>query len=235
MDLIIIIASLIVFIAFFVRGITGFANSLILVPLLSLFLDIKMVVPVAAILSIASGIYLFRITREKIEKEFVFVLFFLMIGTLIGTHFLVSYGSGHLEKVLGIVVILFSVQTFFGGTFKGIKKWWGAVAGLAGGVLGGMFTANGPPLVIYFGNKLKKQSFRATLNVIFLIDAVWLNALYVFTGVTTQDTFMFALPLLPALVVALYLGSKMHVRVKEILFKRIVAAILFVVGVAFVL
>ncbi|MBW2974848.1 sulfite exporter TauE/SafE family protein [Candidatus Woesearchaeota archaeon] len=232
---IVIIASLIVFAAFFIRGMTGFANSLILVPLLSLFLDIKLVVPIAAILSIVSGLSLLHITKKQIQKEFVPVLIFVMIGTFIGTHFLVSYGSDLLKIILGIAIILFSIQIFFNKTFKNIKKWWGAVAGIIAGILGGMFTTDGPPLAIYFGNKLKKKEFRATLNIIFLINAVWINMLYVLRGVTTFEIFKLSLILLPALFIGLFFGSKAHLKINEVLFKRTIAVILLVTGIMLIL
>ncbi|MBW2989357.1 sulfite exporter TauE/SafE family protein [Candidatus Woesearchaeota archaeon] len=231
---IVIIASLIVFIAFFIRGMTGFANSLILVPLLSLFLDIKIVVSIAAMIALIAGIYLFHITKEKIEKEFIFVLIFVLIGTFIGTNFLVRYSSDLLKKAFGVVIILFSIQMFFDKKPKKIKKYWGALAGIIAGILGGMFTTNGPPLAIYFGNKLKKQSFRATLNVIFLIDTVWLNVLYVLRGVTTFENLKLAVMLLPALLLGVYFGAKAHLRIDETLFKRIVAVILLIVGIVFI-
>jgi hypothetical protein len=230
---IIIISSLIVFMAFFIRGMTGFANSLILVPLMALFLDIKIVVPIAAMLSLASGSLLFHSTKKQINKEFIFVLIFVMLGTLIGTHFLVTFGSSFLKSILGMMVILFSIQIFFNKTFKKINKWFGAIAGIIAGILGGMFTTNGPPLVIYFGNKLQKESFRATLNVIFFVDAIWLNSLYVARGVITFEEFKLAIILLPALIIGIFLGSKIHFKINEVLFKRVVAVILCIVGITF--
>lgn len=178
---------------------------------------------------------MFNSTKKQIDKEFIFVLVFVMVGTFIGTQFLVTYGLNFLKTTLGIVIILFSIQIFFNKTFQKIKKWWGAIAGFIAGILGGMFTTNGPPLVIYFGNKLKKQSFRATLNIIFFIDAIWLNLLYVVKGVTTFEIFKLALMLLPALIIGVFFGSKAYFKINEILFKRIVAVILFIVGITFIL
>jgi len=214
---------------------TGFANALILVPLLSLFLDIKIVVPIAALLGLVSGMLLLRGTRKEISKEFIFILIFVVIGTVIGTHLFVTSSPELLKTFLGIVIIIFSIQIFLNKTFKKINKWWGVFFGVLSGILGGMYSANGPPLVIYFGNKLEKKSFRATINAILFIGAIWINLLYAARGVMTLEIIKLALMFLPALVVGIYLGSKVHYKINEVMFKRLVASILFVVGVAFIL
>jgi uncharacterized membrane protein YfcA len=236
---IIIIASLIVLIGKTVKGLTGFASSPIIVPLLTLFLDIKFVVPVVAVMTFFSGLIMFIMTRKNIKKdEFIFVLIFVIIGSFIGAQILANFDSILLKKIFGVVIILFSLRMFFIvdiKTVKKIKKFWGAVAGFIGGVFGGIFDVNGPPIVIYMGHKLKKESFRATITAIFFVDVIWRNILYMLNGVASFESFKFALFLLPALVVGVLLGSKIHVKINEVLFRRIVAIVLFVTGILLVI
>jgi len=235
---IILLASLIVLIAHMVKGLTGFGSSLIIVPLLSLFLDIKFVVPVMAVLTLFASILLFLKTKKHINKEFLLVLIFVIIGSFIGVKILASYNSLILKKLFGIIVILFAIHMLITSNKtakKAIKKFWGAIAGIIAGILGGMFDTNGPPLVIYFSRKLKKQAFRATLTVIFFIDVIWRNLLYLNNNILTLESFKFSLYLLPALIIGLILGSKIHLEINEILFKKAVAGILLVTGILLVL
>ena len=237
MDLIylIIIASLVVFAAFLIRSMVGFANSLIIVPLLSIFMKIDLVIGVAGLFSLIGGGILYFHTKKQIKKEFIPVFIFVLIGTFIGTHFLVSYSTELLEGIMGGVIILFSVPIMLNKTFDKVKKTWGCVAGFLSGIFGGMFTTDGPPLAIYFGNKFNKQSFRATLNVIFVLNAVWINILYIVRGITTIETAKYAMWLLPALILGMHVGSRLHFKINEIMFKRVLAGILFVVGVSFII
>lgn len=232
---IIIIASLIVFIAHIIKGLTGFASSLIIVPLLSLFLDIKFVVPAMAVITLFSGLILFLMTKKHIQKdEFFLVLIFIIIGSFIGAQILANYSSVLLKKIFGIIIILFSLKMLLIADkkiIKKIKKYWGAIAGFIGGILGGMFDTNGPPIVIYLGHKLKKQTFRATITAIFFIDVIWRNILYIWNGVATLESFKFALLLLPALIIGIFAGSKIHIKINEVLFKKAVAIILLITGI----
>ena len=231
----IIIASLVVFSAFLIRSMVGFANSLIIVPVLSLFLNINLVIGIAGLFSLIGGGILYYKTKKQIKKEFIPILIFVLIGTFIGTHFLVSYSTELLESVMGGVIILFSIPIMLNKTFHRAKnKFYGCVAGFFSGIFGGMFTTDGPPLAIYFGNKLNKGSFRATINIIFVINAIWINILYFLRGISTIETAKYALWLLPALILGVYIGSRLHFKINEIVFKRILAGILFVVGVSFI-
>lgn len=213
----------------------GFANSLIIVPVLSLFMRIDLAIGVAGLFGLIGGGILYFHTKKQIKKEFIPVLIFVLIGTFIGSHFLVSYNTELLEGIMGCVIILFSVPLMLNKTFNKVKRGWGCVAGFLSGIFGGIFTTDGHPLAIYFGNKLKKQSFRATLNVIFVLNAVWINVLYIIRGITTIETTKYALWLLPALILGMYVGSRLHFKINEIMFKRILAGILFVVGMSFIL
>ena len=60
-----------------------------------------------------------------------------------------------------------------------------------------------------------------------------MNSLYIYKGVISFKMFKLSLFLLPALLIGIYLGSKVHHKIDEVLFKKIVAVILFVVGITF--
>jgi len=235
---IIIIASLIVVIGKTVKGLTGFASSPIIVPLLTLFLDIKFVVPAIATVTFFSGLMMFIMTRKNINKdEFIFVLIFVIIGSFIGAQILANFDSIFLKKIFGIVIILFALRMLliaYKKVIKKIKRFWGAIAGFIGGISGGIFDINGPPIVIYMGHKLKKESFRATITAIFFVDVIWRNILYVLNGVASFESFKFALFLLPALIIGILIGSKIHIKINEVLFRRVVAVVLFITGILLV-
>ncbi|MBN2542703.1 sulfite exporter TauE/SafE family protein [bacterium] len=235
----IILASIIIFIAYTVKGLTGFAASLISVPLLSLFLDIKFVVPVVALTTFVAGIILFWKVRKEIQwDEMIIVLIFVVIGSFIGIKLLARFDSIFIKRVFGVFVALFSLKLLIGSpqqSTSSISKVWGAFAGLIGGILGGMFDTNGPPLVIYFSRKLEKVKFRATLVAIFFIDVIWRNILYAANGITTLNEVKFTLFLLPALIMGTFLGFKLNLRVNQKIFNKIVGGILLVTGILLVI
>ncbi|KPL00723.1 MAG: hypothetical protein AMJ91_03525 [candidate division Zixibacteria bacterium SM23_73_3] len=230
------LAGFIVLIGHFIKGVSGFAGALFAIPLLALFLDIKFVVPVFLLFDFISGIILAIQNRRFIDRRStLLILSGLVIGTAIGTCFLVSFGNEALKKVFGVVVILFGLKILIWDnqeTKRHISKVWAPFSGLAGGCTGAMFGLNGPPLVLYLARQLHdKQIFRATLYGIFFVDACYRLILYSFNKLITMEVIKFALYLTPFLLIGLLLGSKLHTRINETVFKKVIALILVMTGI----
>jgi uncharacterized membrane protein YfcA len=231
----VLLAGLIVLIGHFIKGFSGFASALFAIPLLALFLDIRFVVPVFLLFDLIGGAILTIQNRRLIQwKTTLLLLVSLAIGTAIGTYFLVSFGNEALRRVFGVVVILFAAKTLIWDNEdvrKEVSSIWAPVSGFIGGCTGGMFGLNGPPLVLYLARQLRdKRIFRATLYGIFFVDACYRLILYSANKLITMEVVKFALYLTPFLLTGLLLGSKLHAKIDENLFKKIIASILMVTG-----
>ncbi len=232
---VVILAGLIVLVGHFIKGLSGFASALFSIPLLALFLDIKFVVPVFLLFDLFSGVILTAQTRRFIDKRSaLLILAGLFIGTAAGTHFLLSFGSDALKRIFGVLVIIFALKMLIWGnpeTKRRISEVWAPLAGVVGGCTGAMFGLNGPPMVLYLTRQLRdKQVFRATLYGLFLVDACYRLALYSWGRLITWEVVKFALYLSPFLLAGLVVGSKLHARIHQDVFKKIVALVLLVTG-----
>jgi len=237
---IILLAGLIVLMGHFIKGFSGFASALFAIPLLALFLDIKFVVPVFLLFDFIAGVILTIQNRRLIAWRSAFLLFSgLAIGTAVGTYFLVSFGNEELKRVFGIVIILFALKMLIRDNEnirKEISKVWAPLSGFVGGCTGGMFGLNGPPLVLYLTHRLRdKQIFRATLYGIFFVDACYRLILYSANRLITTEVIKFALCVTPFLLIGLFLGSKLHAKINENVFRRVIASILVATGVLLVI
>jgi uncharacterized membrane protein YfcA len=233
---IILLAGLIVLVGHFIKGFSGFASALFSIPLLALFLDLKFIVPVFLMFDIISGIILTIQTRRFIDKRsLLLILSGLAVGTAAGTYFLVTFGSGSLKRVFGVVVILFALKILIWDreeVRKYVGKIWAPVSGIVGGCTGAMFGLNGPPMVLYLTHRpIDKQVFRATLYGLFFVDACYRCVWFSFNKLITLEVIKFALYLTPFLLVGLVLGSKLNTQIREGVFRKIIASILVVTGI----
>lgn len=234
---ILILSSIIVTAAFLIRGVTGFGSGLLMVPLLLLFLDMKLVVPTANSLAVLCGIFLLLTfqTRKWIRKDVVPMLIIgSIVGAVLGICVLKRYESSLLKRLFGLFLSGYALRMLFGREQKerDLKNYVGLIAGFLGGCLGGMFATGGPPVIIYLNSKIKdKQAFRATLIFYFLVVNTLQVVIYCCTGLISRGVLKFTLYLVPALIVGNLAGSVMHIRINQILFNRIVALILLVTGV----
>ncbi len=217
---------------------SGFGSSLIMVPLMLLFIDIKLVIPVALILNLISCIGIAITSRSFIKKSYLLPLIIGgLTGAMIGTYFLATFENIILKKIYGIIIILFALNTLFPKMrLKTSNKLYGVLSGFISGILSAVYQSGGPPAVIYLTHQIrKKQVFRATLIVFWVVLAFWVLFLYLYSGLINISVINFSVFLLPALILGTIFGSKLYIKINETLFKKTIGTILIITGILLIL
>ena len=227
-------ANLIVLLAFFTRALTGFGGALLCVPLLALFYDMQFVVPVECALEVVlSTILVPRVFKHVDGRNLAVMLIGSLCGSVVGVQLLQSLTDTSLKAALGGFIILVGLHMLRKGhDGPPISRKWGLVAGVAGGILGGVFGTPGPAYVAYLAHQTRdRQVFRATLIALFAIEYAWRLVLFVARGLYTAVELEFSLWLVPAVLAAAIAGHLVHLRVDERVFRRAVSALLVVSGI----
>ncbi|HPA80235.1 MAG TPA: sulfite exporter TauE/SafE family protein, partial [Thermoanaerobaculales bacterium] len=131
------------------------------------------------------------------------------------------------------------VMVVVGGVFlltpdrppRPVPAWTAPPVGLVSGVLTGLFGTGGPPLIFY--SQLKgddKTTFRGTLMAIFLLMTVVRVPSYAAFGLITAPRVWSSLALVPAAVLGAAVGDRIHLRVDEATFRRLVSIALVTIG-----
>lgn len=230
----ILIFAIIVFIGYFIKSLTGFAGALFSIPLLVLFFDIKMVILIISLLDMLSGLILIPTIKKIDKKELFFILVGGFLGTILGVYLLKSLASDSLKLIFAILIILFSLRMIFKKyfSFKKLKSYFGFLFGGLGGITGGMFGTNGPPIVLYLGNQIRnKHILRGTLIVVLLISAIFRNGLYFFTNTFNNNIYIIVLFAIPILVISTILGSRVYQKINQELYQKIISIILLINGI----
>ena len=229
------LTGIVAFSAFLVLGLTGFGSGLIMISLLLLFMDIKLVIPSFSVLNIMIYSISTLQIRKNIRKGLIpVVLFGALIGTTLGTHMLATYESLLLKRIFGLFVAVFALNMLFeSGKRKnlGLGNPIGFLAGVIGGLISALFGMGGPPVVIYFGHRIrKKEALKATLIFYYLLVTLWKTSTYLYAGLIDLNVVKFSAFLLPPSTIGMILGSKIHTSISETTFRRIVAAVLLLTG-----
>ena len=235
-----ILSSIIVFVAFLVRGLAGFGGGLIMVPLFLLYLDITLVVPASVFLNLLASILVLSTfqTLKFVRKDLLpLMIAGAIIGVVGGTWVLSSIGGEVLGKLAGLLIAGYAVRMLHKNGKESAKppRFVGLIAGFFGGFLNGMFGTGGPPIVMYLNRCARdKQAFRATATFYFLSVGIWQLMTSAFAGVADWEAIRFALYMLPAFAVGSVAGSFLHTRVAQKPFERIVALLLLSMGILLV-
>ena len=235
MDEKLIYCSLIFFVAFFVRGLTGFGAGLVAIPVMATMYPLKFVVPLHLFFEFIVGIFLLPKARKEVDWRQVWNLSIgMFIGNLSGAHVLATVGNNLLKGILSVVVLLFAAQLAWAAGRKNNWKVPGRLApvvGLVGGVFGGALGMSGPLVVPYLANQFeRKEVLRASLIALFQVVGFWTFGAYLWLGLYTQESVDVGLKLFPTFLIALVLGHLAHVKVSEVIFRRLMACILLMSG-----
>lgn len=232
-------ASLIIFLAYFVRSICGFGASLISVPVLVFFLDLPDIVVLISILTIATSLVVVKKSLHDTDKPMVVSL---LIGAVpasyLGIHLLNTLSPYFLLNILGVVLIIFAINFLLDQKLIQFKanKFNGLVAGVISGVLGGLFSTSGPPVVAYLSSVYKKTKvMRATLLSFFFVLNSFQMLGYLYKGNLNRENLTFSLYMLPAMFIASYAGHHVHLKVPEKQLKYGIALLMIVAGVTLIL
>ncbi len=229
-------AVLVLALAYFSRGISGFGSGLLAVPLLALAFPLPLVVPSVLLLDFTASVLLGGLNFRQVRWDEVKPLMpFGMLGVALGTTLLVNLPKTPLLIGLGMFVLVFALRSLLNlHGDNAISRWWALPASLVGGTVGGLFGTGGPPYVIYLAHRLKdKGELRATFSGVFFLEGLFRIASFFTAGllVDTQVWQSYALGL-PVALLALYAGNHVHTRLGQSEVMRMLGGLLLLSSVS---
>ncbi len=232
------LASLIVMAGAFVRGVTGFGAGLVMVPLISLLWG-----PVEA-LALMFGLSLFNSTQllpGAIRNAEIPLVVPIMIAAAVltpaGVYLHVSLNAELVKKIIAALVLLATIISLSGWTYKGPSGLLpSTTAGALMGLINGIAGVGGPPLVLYLMSlPAKAIEHRANITLSMTITTyVALFSMYQ-AGVFSQRILThIAMMLIPSMI-GVWLGSKVFRLIPAKAFRVLVLWFLVAVSVAILL
>jgi uncharacterized membrane protein YfcA len=210
---------LISFLATLVRSTFGFGESLVAVPLFSLFIPLSVAVPLSVLISVLVALVVVVQDHRQIELQSAkWLILFAIPGIPLGLGILIYGNEVWVKSGLGLLIIAYSLYVLVGKKAFYLEKdnrIWLFICGFLSGVLGGAYGINGPPLAVY-GNlrQWDAKTFRATLQGYFLPTSLAGLIGYMFKGLISREVlYDFAISL-PAVFPAIFLGRVLNGRLK---------------------
>lgn len=230
--------ALVLLAAYGLRGSTGFGGSLGM-PLLALVVPIKILVPAWTLLGLASSLAIIGKDRRHVDvKKFLVFVPWCALGVAVGLYFFATLDSRTLLRALGLMVLGYATY-FFWTTLrpaaqpKPPPKFVSPLAAWLAGVVGALF---GAMATVFFAmyldvKSMPKAAFRATVSAMLLTLCIGRGLGYWAVGDFTREVWMAFALAFPVMLIGIWIGDRIHVRLSELAFKRLVCAILFVCAV----
>ena len=230
-----IVYAIAVIIAYTVKGLTGFANTLVFSTIMSMSgANIANITPIELVLGTPSNIFIAVRERKGFRLRVVAPLAALMVIGCIPGAMVLKFGNPALVKMLfGVGVTLVGLQTLLTEKLNLKPNNIALCAiGIIAGVMCGMYGI-GALLVAYVTKTIKTpEEFRANVCFVFILVDIFRTILYISTGIFTLEIFTWALKLAPFMIVGMAIGTVLSKKLNAALVKKIIMIMLVLSGVS---
>ncbi len=236
MDTTLILVSLIIALAGFTQGLTGFGSALVSVPLLSFIVGAQTAVPIAGIFGWLVTLPIVWKMRHSIQRQTGLILFAGSVpASFVGAKLLATMPSQYILLTMGIVLVASSLHSLRSTKplFKKTSVPVTVGAGFTSGVLGASVGESGPPVIAYTSMQpWTADQTKSTLAFFFMLQMIGANVSFWNEGLITEEVLSLVMSAMPAFVIGLTSGMiGYHLLHKyKIDYHRIVHIFLLVIG-----
>jgi uncharacterized membrane protein YfcA len=223
-------------IAGIVKGVTSLGLPLVGLPLLTLFVDVRLAVALLMIPLVLSNL-LQAIQGEgtfALARRFWPDLLCLAAGTLIGTALFAALDRQVLLLTIGILSIVFSTASLLHPSLvvpPRAERWLGPPISFVSGVIGGMSTLFGPLLAIYVvGLRLPRDTFVKVISLLYLTSAGFLLIGGTAQGTAGPRELLLSLLAMIPVYGGMVIGQRMRERIDPERFRLLVLGVVWVSG-----
>ncbi|HKK14402.1 MAG TPA: sulfite exporter TauE/SafE family protein [Gammaproteobacteria bacterium] len=228
----------IVAIASFVQALTGFALGLIVMGAATALAlaPVSFTAAVISLFGVANGLWVLRTHHPHIDRPAAVQLTAGMVpGVVLGLfalHQIEGNAPVLLRHALGVFIALAGLLLIARPhPFERISRpVWGVLAGFAGGVFAGLFSAPVPFVFYLYRQPLPVATIRATLLVVFVVATAWRIVWLALQGGMTGQMLLLGALALPVIALSAHLALKVAHRVPALVMRRIAFLLLILLG-----
>ena len=235
--IIVIVIILAVMAGGLIKGTIGFGMPMVALPL------IAFAVPVTtAMILLCAPIFLTNFLQIKFKQgissyRFLPMFFFIVVGLIIGARLILEINLNTITQIIAILIIFAAVINCFGFKInnninKKNERIITSFIGFGSGILGGLSTVYGPPMLAYLvAVDLPKEKFVRTVSTMYFIGSFPLYGSLIYYGFATkQDLIMSLLLIIPALI-AQQIGTRIRDKINQKQFRNCILVTLVILGI----
>ena len=225
--------------AYFVKGLCGFANTLVFTTILSFGNSNVNISPVELLLGYPTNVIMAWKERKAIKWSICLPLTAIVLaGSIPGIFFLKNADTGLLKVMFGLLIMFTGAEMLWREIRpkeKEQSKIGLFIIGALSGILCGLYGV-GALLGAYLSRATEdSHAFKANICMIFLAENTFRIVLYSIWGIITLDILKQAVVLMPFMLAGLFAGMVGSRVLNEKIIKKVVLVMLMVSGCALVL
>ena len=231
----IFLVGIITVFASYIQSVTGFGSgifAMIFLPSVLLYTEANVLSSILSML--ISGIVMLVTFRKVHWKNLIFPLIGCLFATYIAVTFIQSQATETVTLLLGILLLALSVYFYFFSEKIKIRPTWytGLIAGILSGLMEGMFSIGGPPVVIYFlQSEEDSEQYLATISAYFVFSGLISVGTKAAAGFITLNVWICLAVGILGMLVGSFVGKRTREQIRPALIKKAVYCVMAISGI----
>lgn len=236
-DMVVLLAATTLLFSGAVKGMVGVGFPVVAMSALTVFMDPVTAIGLVSIPVLATNAWqAFQANNHGAAiNRFWPLIAALAVGSWVGGLAVAQADTNFLLGAIGAIAVMFVLFSVLSPEFHispGMERVFGPITGLGAGIMGGLTTVHGPPVMMYLLSlNLKKDDFVGTVGLIWFCGSIPMILAYVYKGVLGPVELGWSLLALIPSFAGLYLGQRVRGKINQKLFKNLLIAVLFIMGV----
>lgn len=224
---------LIIFFAMLTHSLVGFGSALVAMPFLVILLGGDIARPSFIMMGQVAGfLFMYQYRNDWRFADIKYALVGMLIGIPIGTWIANTMSEEAFMFVLGIIITSYATYALSGFKLPSMRPQWGSFFGLFSGILHSAYNVGGPPLVMYHATHedWEVRRFKGNTQAIFFAMRFFIIFEHFRYGNITPVVLQNFALMVPTMIVALFLGSRVEKYIKQDVFRKMVLILLIIIG-----
>jgi len=234
---IVIIIILAVLAGGLIKGTIGFGMPMVALPLIAFIIPAT-----TAMILLCAPILLTNFLQMKIKEgissyRFLPMIICLIIGLIIGARLILEINLNTITQIIAVSIIFAALVNCIGFKIENINKSKEriitSIIGFGSGILGGLSTFYGPPMLAYLvAADLPKEKFVRTVSTIYFIGSFPLYGSLIYYGFATKLDLIMSLFLIIPAFISQQIGAKIRNKINQKQFRICILVTLIILGIS---
>ena len=220
-----------------IKGTLGFGMPMVALPI------IAFVIPATtAMIILCAPILLTNFLQIKFKQgissyRFLPMILSLIIGLIVGARLILEINLNTITQIIAVSIIFAALINCFGFKIQNPNKSRERVIiiiiGFGSGILGGLSTFYGPPMLAYLvASDLPKEKFVRTVSTMYFVGSFPLYGSLIYYGFATkEDIFMSMFLIIPAFI-SQQIGTRIRDKINQKQFRTCILVTLIILGIS---
>ena len=220
-----------------IKGTLGFGMPMVALPI------IAFVIPATtAMIILCAPILLTNFLQIKFKQgissyRFLPMILSLIIGLIVGARLILEINLNTITQIIAVSIIFAAFINCFGFKIqnrnKSRERVITSIIGFGSGILGGLSTFYGPPMLAYLvASDLPKEKFVRTVSTMYFVGSFPLYGSLIYYGFATkEDIFMSMFLIIPAFI-SQQIGTRIRDKINQKQFRTCILVTLIILGIS---